>query len=117
MRVDGHPAVPDESTERDRGGLREVDGERAGGRDAGDHRDAGGGGLLDDLEAGAAADDEELRGGARDAPVEDQLADRLVERVVAADVLEGGDDLSAGVEDRGGVDAAGPGEVRLKPLQ
>ena len=117
MRIDGHLAVADETAQRDAGGFGEIDGEGARSRDAGDHRNVRRGSLLHDLEAGPAADDEQCRGVAGNAAVEDQLAHRLVERVVAADVLERGNDFAFRVEQRGGVDAAGAGEVRLKPFQ
>lgn len=95
--------------EAEEGGVEgggEVDGEAGGGTDGGDEGDAGHQGLLEELEAGAPAEEEQ-------AVVEavvaghDLLADHLVQCVVAADVLAEADQVSVEIEQAGGVEATG----------
>ena len=74
--------------------------------------EAGGPGLLHELDRGPAAD-EQAAPRRRQHPFEQQGADDLVDGVVATDVLAGDDDPARRVERRRGVDRAGRAEQPL----
>src|SRR5512139_142733 len=110
VRVDVHPAAADEAGERDARRVGEVRGERGGRGYARDDRDAGGGRLLHDLEAGATAHREHRGRPARRSRAElrgpDERADRLVDGVVTADVLRRGEHRAVVADERGRVERA-----------
>src|SRR5690606_2722385 len=96
----------EEADERHAELFGELHGERARGADGGEERAAGHHRLLHQLEARAAADDDaEAR--ERQRVRHQAVADQLVERVVAADVLADEGDLAGGVEETRRVQAAG----------
>src|SRR5262249_28645779 len=93
-----------------------LDRESRGCADGDEDRAAGDGGLLDELEGQAAADAEQ-RAGERKHPGEERGADRLVERVVTADVLAKQEQVALGGEEPGCVQPARLGEGGLTLAQ
>ena len=93
------------------GGFGEFDGEAGGSANGGHDGKAGHGGLLDEFETGAAADEEKaIAEAAAGVPF---VADQLIDGVVTADVFEAGEELALGIEESGGVEGAGGGKGRL----
>src|SRR6267143_228484 len=114
MRVHRHRTITYEAAKGQARRPRQVDGERAGGGDARDDGNLRGGGLLHHLEARPAAHQEHRGLSPGDLPLEDQRAHDLVERVVAADVLEGRQGSQLRVERCRRVDAARAREIWLE---
>ena len=92
--------------------LREIGRERGWRRDRGDDRHARGQRFLDDLEARAAANQQDVVV-VREQPVLQPVPDHLVQGVMPADVFAEDDQLARHGEDRGGVEAAGAVEGGL----
>lgn len=86
--------------------LGDLYGEARGGADRNEHGDAGGEGLLHQLEAGAAADDED-RSREKSIPAQELGADDLVHGIVTADILADDDGAAFGREQAGGMEPAG----------
>src|SRR5579884_471776 len=110
--VDVDGVAAEEGGDGDAAGVGEVYGEAGGGGDGGDDGDAGDECLEDDLEGEAAADEQHAVAQGQVA-VEQGAADELVHGVVAADVFAQGEQGAGGVEEGGGVEAAGVGEDGL----
>lgn len=85
-RIDVEAFGAGEAQEGDAEGVCQVDGEGGGGADGGDEGDAGHQGFLEELEGGAAAEEEEVVIQTVGTGHE-LLADDFVEGVVAADVF------------------------------
>ncbi len=109
---DPGPAVPHESAERDPPVGAELDGERGGRADRDQHGAARDRRLLHQLEREPPADAEH-RSREWQEPLAEGPAQDLVHRVVAADVLAGAEQLTAGGEEPGRVEAPGEREGRL----
>ena len=113
MRVDVEAAAADEADQRDAGFLGQLDRQARRRRHRGDERHAGQPRLLQDLERGAAADEQQRVAGRQPAG-QQPPADDLVDGVVPPDVLGGVDDVAVERAQRGGVQAAGGGERLLE---
>src|SRR5438067_4025073 len=113
VRIHRHCAISHETAKCHARGAREIDGERAGGGNARHDGDSGRRGLLNDLEAGAPADQKHDGVVAGDLSREHQRADHLVDRVVPPDVLERRDRLQARIQSGSGMNATRPREIRL----
>ena len=84
----------------------EIDGEAGGGGDGGGDGDAGGEGFLHDFERGASADEEDVVG-ERKFLIQESPAEDFIDGVMAADIFAHNEEVSAEVEEGGGVEAAG----------
>src|SRR4051794_27228020 len=105
-RVDVEVAAAGEAAQREAAVLGERDGQRGRRADADEHRRAGDGRLLHELEREPPADAQQPVA-QREQPVEQRAPDDLVHRVVAPDVLARVQELPVAVEEAGRVDAAG----------
>ncbi len=110
--VDVEAVVADEAEEGEVEFLGELYGETGGGADGGDEGNAGHDGFLNQFETRAAREKKNstVKG---EGIFHELMADELVEGVVAADVFAEGEELSALVEEGGGVEAAGAVEDGL----
>ena len=113
MGVDVEARPAHEADQRLAEPLRGIDREVRRRRDRGEDRNAGDGGLLHDLEAHPAADEEDSIA-QREHAGQELRADELVQGVVPADVLAQGDEVTIEVEQAGGVEAARRLEDRLR---
>lgn len=98
-------SVPQEAYQSDAGFFRGLYCEAGGRSYCGYYSDAGCGGLLDELEAGASAKNED---GIcfRETIAQKAVADEFVEGIVTSDVFAEDDDLAGVIEESGGVEAA-----------
>ena len=110
--VDVEAVVADKTEQRDVELPGEIHGEGGGGSDGGEDGDTGHEGFLEELEAGAAGDEEDgVVGG--ELVVHEVMADEFVEGVVAADVFAECEEFAVVIEESGGVEAAGAVEDGL----
>ena len=106
MGVDVHGVAPEEADQGHAELVGQLDGQAGGRADGGDQGHAGHGRLLDDLE-GAPSGHEQHHPGQRQAALGGRPPDRLVDRVVAPDILADTPHGTVGTADGGRVEAAG----------
>ena len=114
MAVDVEAAAPDEADHGQAEAVGGLHGQARGRRHGADQRDAGHGGLLDQLEAHPAGEHQHLVRQRKFAG-QQRPADELVDGVVAADVLPNGHRLTGPIEGAGGVEPSGLLEDPLGP--
>src|SRR5712692_3653607 len=114
--IDVEPVTAQEADEGDAELARQRHGQAAGRGDGADDRHPRHQRLLDDLEAAPAADHHDVAAQGQPA-AEQRPAYYLIERVVPSDVLPDREQVSLGVEERGGVEPAGGVEDPLARAQ